>query len=132
MGRVVHRTARPIFVSWRPPTRRRSSSRGRRRLERVAQAALDRSLEVSAVEDETDGSAADDGVALGIEELAREQEGIPNAQPQDRVQLSSEGEVEKGRVGDPAGDAAPRDGDSRDLVLREDVVGPLWWRIDRK
>jgi hypothetical protein len=116
---------------WSPPSRRASTWRGRG-LEGVTQTAFDRALQQCAVEDEADGSAVDAEVALGRQELSCERERIANAQSHDGMELPSEREVQEGRVGDPARHAASCAGDSLDVVLREDVVGPLDGCVDCK
>ena len=108
------------------------ASRGGRGLERVSQTALDRTLQQAGIEHEADGPIGDAEVASGGQQPLRERKGVANAQSHDGMELARECEVKQGSVGDSAGHAAPCAGDSSDVVLREDVVGPLDGCVDGK
>jgi hypothetical protein len=83
------------------------SARRRRRLQRIAKAGSDRLFERASIADDTQVASTGDSAFPGRQELARQGEGIANADAELDVQLSREGEMKEGRVGDAACDAAP-------------------------
>jgi hypothetical protein len=115
-----------------PSPWRRSSSRRWGGFERVAQSALDRAIQRATVEDETNGATLDAWTALCREELVCERERVANAQAHQGVKLPGEGELEEGCMRDASRHAASRGGDARDIVLGQNVVGPLDGCVDGK
>jgi hypothetical protein len=71
-------------------------------------------------------------LALYREKLPGEWERLTNGQSHDSVEFPREREVQEGRVRDTSGHTPSRGGDPADLMLRQDVVGPLEWRVYRK
>jgi hypothetical protein len=76
-------------------------------------------------------SAGDSAIA-GRKEVAGQREGIPDADAEVEMQLSSEGEADEGRVRDSACDAAPLRAHLRDREVRKQVIEPFMWRADGK
>ena len=101
---------------WVAPRWRTSARRGRR-LECVAEPALDGTVEERSVDRDANGTPLDILAALGGQELSRESERLADAQSHRGVKLPSEREVKQRPVRDATCHAASCHGDAADIML---------------
>jgi hypothetical protein len=111
---------------------RSAASRTRRRLEGIAESGGERLLEGGAIQNDAEVAAFEDSVALVVEQRTGDRDGIVDARAEVQVDLASEREVEQGEGRDPSGDSPPFADDARNVMVRQDVVGPLAWGRDCK
>jgi hypothetical protein len=73
-----------------------------------------------------------DSVIVAREQCGRQTERVAHAHSQIDMEIAREREMEKRRMWDASGDAAPSDEDIRHLMVREEVVDPFSGGVDCK
>jgi len=109
-----------------------SAPRRRRRLERDAQSFVERALERGTIEHESDRAGVPLVTRIVSEQPGRQLERIAHADAERHVQLAGQRKEQQGRPGYSPRDAPPRRADAGDVVLAEQIVGPLGRSVYRK
>jgi hypothetical protein len=89
-------------------------------------------LERGAIQCDTQVPTLVDSLTANGEQAGCERQRVTYAQSELHMELAGKGQMNERRMRDATGDTASCEDDTRNLVVREDVVDPLWCGINRK